>query len=274
MRNQKLILLYTLFAILTACGLYVCIAPIVNLSVSVMQTDCIIGGVVLTVLTIFLINGLKYGHFDTLLFTQRLIIYSAMSILYVACWVGISSLILYLCFAADDWNALSSSIPLRIVIGFLVYSVIVLSASHLINREEEELGTDDKTDAYEDEITEIQTDNESEYETIIEHVAVKNGAKIDVIPVSDISHLQAEGDYVMIYTMKGKFLKEQTMKAFDNTLPKNKFVRVHRSNIVNIDYISQIELYEKQSQLLKLKGGAQVKISMSGYRLLKKTLGL
>ncbi|MDR1503967.1 MAG: LytTR family transcriptional regulator, partial [Prevotella sp.] len=85
---------------------------------------------------------------------------------------------------------------------------------------------------------------------------------------------QAEGDYVMIHSTKGKFLKEQTMKSFESGLPQDKFVRVHRSSIVNIEFISQIELYDKQSQLLKLKNGGQVRISLSGYKALKKTLGL
>ena len=78
----------------------------------------------------------------------------------------------------------------------------------------------------------------------------------------------------MIHSTKGKFLKEQTMKSLEYTLPADKFVRVHRSNIINVDFIARIELYDKQTQLLKLKNGAQVKASLAGYKLLKKTLGL
>jgi DNA-binding LytR/AlgR family response regulator len=115
---------------------------------------------------------------------------------------------------------------------------------------------------------------EAENNETLERIAVKNGQKIDVVLVSEIIHLQAEGDYVMIHSTKGKFLKEQTMKSFESGLPQDKFVRVHRSSIVNIEFISQIELYDKQSQLLKLKNGGHVRISLSGYKALKKTLGL
>ena len=76
----------------------------------------------------------------------------------------------------------------------------------------------------------------------------------------------------MIHTTKGKFLKEQTMKYFTDHLPKGKFVRIHRSHIVNIDFIQNIELYDKQNQIVKLKGNFQVKMSITGYKELRRVL--
>jgi DNA-binding LytR/AlgR family response regulator len=107
----------------------------------------------------------------------------------------------------------------------------------------------------------------------LERIAVKSGQKIHVIIVSDILYLQAEGDYVQIFTNDGKYLKEQTMKYFENNLP-SQFVRVHRSYIINIETISRIELYEKQNQQLTLKNGHKIKISIAGYKLLKLRLNL
>ena len=108
---------------------------------------------------------------------------------------------------------------------------------------------------------------------ILSHIAVKSGQKIHLISVSDILYLQADGDYARIFTDSGKFLKEQTMKYFETALPPQ-FVRVHRSYIVNVSAISRIERYEKQSQLLRLKNGYQIKISSTGYKILKQKLNL
>ena len=107
-----------------------------------------------------------------------------------------------------------------------------------------------------------------------ERIAVKSGTKIHVVLIPDILYLQADGDYVQIFTRDGKYLKEQTMKYFDEHLPENQFVRVHRSVIVNVEMISRIELYEKQNQLLTLKNGQQIKTSPAGYKALRMALNL
>ncbi len=108
----------------------------------------------------------------------------------------------------------------------------------------------------------------------LERIAVKLGSKIEIFAVSEITHLQAEGDYVMIFTGNGKYLKDRTMKYFESRLDENKFVRIHRSIIVNIDEIQRIELFEKESYIVILKGGATLKTSGTGYRLLKEKLHL
>jgi len=109
---------------------------------------------------------------------------------------------------------------------------------------------------------------------ILERIAVKSGTKIHVVLVSEILYLQADGDYVQIFSPQGKFLKEQTMKYFEEHLPDNQFIRVHRSVIVNVEMISRIELYEKQNQLLTLKNGQQIKTSPAGYKALRLALNL
>jgi two-component system, LytTR family, response regulator len=103
----------------------------------------------------------------------------------------------------------------------------------------------------------------------LERVVVKTGSKIKVIPVEDIVWLESQDDYVMIYTSSGKFLKQETMKHFEEHLDPSNFIRVHRSYIVRLDAIVQLELYEKGSYLAVLNTGAKVKVSDSGYKNLK-----
>lgn len=109
-------------------------------------------------------------------------------------------------------------------------------------------------------------------EETLERVVVKTGSKIKIIPAGDIRYLQAEDDYVMIFLKGEKHLKQQTMKFFENALDPKEFVRIHRSYIVKINFIESIELYEKESYVIKLKDGAILPVSKSGYNNLKEKL--
>ncbi len=109
----------------------------------------------------------------------------------------------------------------------------------------------------------------SEQAEMLDRVVVKTGSKIKVIPVDQILYVESQDDYVMIYCAEGKYLKQQTMRYFEQHLDKGKFLRIHRSYIVNIDTIKQLELYEKNSYVVVLANGAKLKVSDSGYKLLK-----
>ncbi len=156
----------------------------------------------------------------------------------------------------------------RILLAILTYVLAVLVYNNIYTVKEIDLIDEEEL------VDNSESAEVAEKTEILERIAVKNGQKIDVVMISEVIYLQAEGDYVMIHSTKGKFLKEQTMKSFENLLPADKFVRVHRSNIVNVDFITQIELYGKQTQLLKMRNGTEVKISLNGYKLLKQVLGL
>jgi len=78
----------------------------------------------------------------------------------------------------------------------------------------------------------------------------------------------------MIYTNDSKYLKEQTMKYFESHLSNDIFVRIHRSYIVNVHAISNVQLYEKQQYIITLRSGLVIKASAAGYKLLKQRLQL
>jgi len=108
----------------------------------------------------------------------------------------------------------------------------------------------------------------------LQRIVVKNGAKIHVLPIEEVIYLEAEDDYVMVHTTTGKYLKQQTMKYFESALDKWQFVRTHRSFILNVGFIAQIEHYEKESYQAILTTKAIVPISKSGYVTLKEVLGI
>ncbi len=73
-----------------------------------------------------------------------------------------------------------------------------------------------------------------------ERFFVKTGNRIDVIPVEEIIHVEAQDDYVEFHTIKGRFLKKETMAQLELQLPPDKFIRIHRSHIIRIDQMEKL----------------------------------
>lgn len=123
-------------------------------------------------------------------------------------------------------------------------------------------------------VSEVINNIVSEKAEPLQRIAVKSGAKIFVLPIQNIQYIEADGDYVKVHTRDNSYLKEKTMKYFENNLPSDEFVRVHRSFIININEISKIEPFDKDSHVVILKSGVSIKTSSNGYKTLKQSLGL
>lgn len=106
----------------------------------------------------------------------------------------------------------------------------------------------------------------------LERLAIRTGNKIDIVNVSDIFILEADGDYVKIKTETKTYLKDKTMKYFESKLDPHEFIRVHRSFIINLNYIKRMEHYTKDQYMVFLTNGEKVKTSGNGYKLLKEKL--
>lgn len=106
----------------------------------------------------------------------------------------------------------------------------------------------------------------------LSRVVVRLGSRLIVIPSSEIRFIEAQDDYVLIHSDQGDFLKEKTMQWFENNLPKDAFLRIHRSFIVNISRIEKVELYEKDTHLVQLKTGEKMRTSREGYKKLRALL--
>ncbi|GAP72283.1 response regulator of the LytR/AlgR family [Candidatus Symbiothrix dinenymphae] len=103
-------------------------------------------------------------------------------------------------------------------------------------------------------------------------ISVKKHRALFFIPVTEIIYIEANGDYVMIYTAKAKYLKDKSMKYWETMLPEDLFVRIHRSFILNVEHIAKVELYEKETYKVLLKNGVGIKASAAGYKLLKQKI--
>jgi two-component system LytT family response regulator len=106
----------------------------------------------------------------------------------------------------------------------------------------------------------------------LNRVVVRKGNAINLIPIDQINYIAAQDDYVMIYYSAGKALKQQTMKFYEDNLPGENFVRIHRSYIVKVTEINRIEPYGKDNHIAILKSGDKLPVSRAGYKHLKEEL--
>jgi len=107
---------------------------------------------------------------------------------------------------------------------------------------------------------------------MLNRIVVKSGRKIQVIPVESIYYIESQDDFVMIYCVEGHFMKQKTMKFFEQHLDGKQFVRIHRSYLLNLSHISEIQQYEKETWIVLTKQGAKLKVSKTGYTNLKEKL--
>ncbi|MGV3529716.1 MAG: LytR/AlgR family response regulator transcription factor [Flavisolibacter sp.] len=107
-----------------------------------------------------------------------------------------------------------------------------------------------------------------------ERIVVKTGGNIRIIPFSQVRYLEAADDYVKVHTADGSFLKNRRMSYYEAHLPASRFVRVHRSYIVNVQEITRVEPYQKDNFLVLLKSGGSIPVSRSGYTRLRTVLGI
>lgn len=117
-------------------------------------------------------------------------------------------------------------------------------------------------------------ENTSQQPEQSQRVVVKTGSKIRIIPVHDILYFEADDDYIRIHTADGSFLKKKTMQYFEQTLNSSQFVRVHRSYIIQVAYLTRIDQENGEHHTAILKNGAKVPLSRTGYPKLKEVLGM
>ena len=109
-------------------------------------------------------------------------------------------------------------------------------------------------------------------EEFLNRIVVKDRHKIHIIPVDQIRYIESMDDYVMIYTREGRYMKQKTMKYLESALNPNNFVRIHRSHIVKVEEINEIQQYEKESYIVILHDKTKLKVSKTGYKNLKDIL--
>ena len=105
-----------------------------------------------------------------------------------------------------------------------------------------------------------------------ERIVVKDGPRVQIIPVSKLDYAEAQDDYVSLASQGKKHMKQQTISSLEACLNPKDFLRIHRSYIVNLQRVSKLEPYGKDSHVVTLTDGTRLPVSRSGYGRLRSLL--
>jgi len=95
---------------------------------------------------------------------------------------------------------------------------------------------------------------------------------IQVIPAVRVDYVEADDEAIVIATGGAKIRKQQSIGDLAAELDPGRFVRIHRSYLLNIERIEKIELYAKDSRVAILRDGTKLPVSRSGYARLRELL--
>jgi two-component system, LytTR family, response regulator len=96
-------------------------------------------------------------------------------------------------------------------------------------------------------------------------LVIKDGARVELLAVGDLDYARAQGDYVELVSGSRSWLKEQTLQDLEVALDPGRFVRVHRSYLVQGARLLRIEPSSRDARVAVLTTGARVPVSESGF---------
>ena len=106
----------------------------------------------------------------------------------------------------------------------------------------------------------------------LDRIPVRDGTRVFIIPIAKLDYAEAQDDYIALCSENKKHLKQQTISSLESALDPSRFLRIHRSYIVNLERVARIEPYGKDSHVAVLHNGTQLPVSRAGYARLREFL--
>ncbi len=107
----------------------------------------------------------------------------------------------------------------------------------------------------------------------LERILIRHEGRVHVLPVDRIDFIEAQDDYLSFSAGGKRLRKQQTMSEIETQLDPTRFVRIHRSFILNVERLARIDLYGKDSWLAILSDGTKLPMSRTGHARLKELIG-
>ncbi len=107
----------------------------------------------------------------------------------------------------------------------------------------------------------------------VERILVRDAGKVFIVPVDALDYAQAQDDYVLLHTQGRNLLKEQPISSLEGQLDPARFVRIHRSWLVNLAQLDRVELEGRDRRVAILRDGTRLPISRAGHQRLQTALG-
>lgn len=118
----------------------------------------------------------------------------------------------------------------------------------------------------EDLLTNIRQKDEN-YST---HLFVQKSEKLLNIPVSDIMQLEASGDYTVLSTLNDQYLSSSGIGKLEEKLDPEVFIRIHRSTIINLNFLKEIEKHFNGGLIVKMQNGKTFPVSRTYAKIIRK----
>jgi len=106
----------------------------------------------------------------------------------------------------------------------------------------------------------------------LERFVIRDGTRVHIIPAAKVDYLEAQDDYVAVHSGGKTYLKQQTISSLEEALDPSRFIRIHRSYMVNLERVTKMEPYSKGSRVAVLSDGTQLPVSRAGYARLTELL--
>jgi len=107
----------------------------------------------------------------------------------------------------------------------------------------------------------------------LERLVVKDGPRVHVIPAARLDYAEAQDDYVALRSEGRNWFKQQTISSLESALDPRRFLRVHRSFLVNMERIARVEPNTKDTWLAILRDGSKIPMSRAGYSRFRELAG-
>jgi two-component system LytT family response regulator len=105
-------------------------------------------------------------------------------------------------------------------------------------------------------------------------IPIKGSGKISFVEIRDIVHIEASGYYIEIHTADKKYLLRESLANMSDRLDDQYFLRIHRSTIVNLQYLDEIRNNSTSEVEVVLKTGRSFRVSKSYKDILFERLGI
>jgi two-component system LytT family response regulator len=119
----------------------------------------------------------------------------------------------------------------------------------------------------EDLLSSMKSERKGSYDT---HIFVQKSEKLFNLPVDEIVYLEASGDYTIITTKADQFVSSSGIGKLEEILNPEVFIRVHRSTIVNVNYLKEIERHFNGGMVVKMQSGKSFPVSRTYAKLIRK----
>ncbi len=113
----------------------------------------------------------------------------------------------------------------------------------------------------------LKTENKTAFDS---HIFVQKSEKLINLPVEEIMFLEASGDYTILTTKTDQFVSSSGIGKLEEILNPEIFIRVHRSTIINIHYLKEIERHFNGGMMVRMVNGKSFPVSRTYARIIRK----